>query len=95
MDSNQYYILWLLYNKAVYKYAIAIDRDTIPLQDEERLTDLWREPEIMEFLEGLMPDHLDDMEIVGIEEMHEIILPNTKDQERTASTASDSSEISS
>ena len=73
MDSKQYFILWMLYNQSVYKFAIAIDRDHIPLRGDEELVNVWREAEVYSFLEDQLPEHVKEMPIVGIEEIHGIL----------------------
>tara|TARA_R110002153_G_scaffold903_7_gene4136 strand:+ start:468 stop:683 length:216 start_codon:yes stop_codon:yes gene_type:complete len=71
MDSTEYAILVLLYSGALYKYAICIDPDA---QDTpEHWFEYWRENKEHEFLTSILPEHLQDHKIVGIETLHGII----------------------
>jgi hypothetical protein len=64
-------ILYLLYEGALYRYAIEVEHDNP--KTPENIFEWWREEEQFWFLTAKLPDHLGDHLIVGVEPIGGII----------------------
>ena len=80
MTNLLHLLIYVTYRKALYRLAVSINPEESPQPlPQHRLTDVWREEPVIEWLYSHLPEHYaSDHTIVDVEVIDDVIVSNVK-----------------